>query len=104
MEICILILLYYLSQNPDFEENVKPIMAKLKNSEKLLSFLNDLSLFTQAFSGCSPKNANPPPDKHAEAPCQKAQEKHQKNSQSPTTGIANEFIEQILESYLQKQG
>ena len=99
MEICILILLYYLSQNPDFTESVKPIMNKLKDSEHMLSFLNDLSKFTQAF-GSPPKNRNErkSDEPKKEEPCKK----EEKNPQSPTAGIANEFIEQILEKYLDK--
>ena len=45
-----LVLLYYLSQNPDFSDSVKPLMAKLKDSEQMLCFLKDLSSFTQTFS------------------------------------------------------
>jgi len=50
MEILMLVLLYYLSQNPDFSDSVKPLMAKLKDSEQMLCFLKDLSSFTQTFS------------------------------------------------------
>ena len=35
MEILMLILLYYLSQNPDFPESVRPLMGQLKNSEEM---------------------------------------------------------------------
>ena len=45
-----MVLLYYLSQNPDFSESVKPIMNQLKNSEQMLQFLKNLSQFTQTFS------------------------------------------------------
>ena len=50
MEILMLVLLYYLSQNPDFPDSVKPLMGQLKNSEQMLCFLNDLSKFTQTFN------------------------------------------------------
>ena len=96
MEICILILLYYLSQNPAFAESVKPIMHKLKDSQRMLDFLNDLSKFTQTF-GCAPNDKERPREKQEEN-CKK----DEKNPQSPTAGIANDFIEQILESYLSK--
>lgn len=62
MEIMMLILLYYLSQNPDFPESVKPLMGKLKNSEEMLKFLNDLSRFSEMFAlfqNKSPKRAIP---------------------------------------------
>ena len=35
MEIMMLMLLYFLAQNPDFPESVKPLMGKLKNLMKL---------------------------------------------------------------------
>lgn len=97
MEICILILLYYLSQNPNFNDNVQPIMNKLKDSQHMLSFLNELSNFAKTFCACPP----PPPDKKEDCPKEKDCQKDEKNSQSPTAGIANEFIEQILEKCLQ---
>lgn len=99
MEIIILILLYYLSQNPDFAESVKPLMDKIKNSEQMLNFLKDLSKFSQAFSSvqdapCEQKEEKKPPkDK---APCD---EKEKKNPQSPTKGIADEFIQNLLDNY-----
>ena len=88
-----LVLLYYLSQNPDFSESVKPLMAKLKDSEQMLAFLKDLSNFSQTFSTFkteAPKKEEPP----------KSDEKE--NPQSPTEGIADEFIQSILDSYLKK--
>lgn len=88
-----LVLLYYLSQNPDFSESVKPLMAKLKNSEQMLGFLKDLSAFTQTFSSLKtdpPKKEEPPKADKKETP------------QSPTEGIADEFIQNILESYLSR--
>ena len=99
MEILILVLLYYLSQNPDFAESVKPIMSKLKDSEQMLRFLSDLSKFTQTFSTF----ATTPPkedcsDKKQAAPDKKETDK--KTPQSPTTGIADEFIQTVLDSYL----
>lgn len=107
-----LVLLYYLSQNPDFAESVKPLMNEIKNSEQMLSFLNDLSKFTQTFSSlqntpCG-QNAEPstppkPPKPPQESPCPESQEKENKNPQSPTKGIADEFIQNILDSYLKNQ-
>lgn len=100
MEIFILVLLYYFSQNPNFAESVKPLMAKLKDSEQMLRFLNDLSKFTQTFSTFQTappaKDCETPPKKPSEQPpC----EEEKKNPQSPTTGIADEFIQQILDGY-----
>ncbi|MBQ2769075.1 MAG: hypothetical protein IJF44_03780 [Clostridia bacterium] len=96
MEILILVLLYYLSQNPDFSKSVKPLMDELKNSEQMLSFLKDLSSFSDLFSTFK------------QEPCQtkteevKKEKEDKKNPQSPTQGIADEFIQNILDSYLKK--
>ncbi len=96
-----LVLLYYLSQNENFSESVKPLMSKIKDSEQMLRFLNDLSNFSQTFSAFKddePKKSPPnqPPEREKE-------EKDKKNPQSPTQGIADEFIQNILDSYLKKQ-
>ena len=96
MEILILVLLYYLSQNPDFSDSVRPLMEKLKNSEQMLNFLKDLSNFTKTFStfqcgankGEQAQTASPSTEKE--------------KPQSPTEGIADEFIQNILDSYLKK--
>jgi len=65
MEIMMLMLLYFLAQNPDFPESVKPLMGKLKNSEEMLKFLNDLSRFSEMFSlfqkQGKEKDKTPPP-------------------------------------------
>lgn len=94
MEILILVLLYYLSQKPDFHESVSPFISKLKNSEHLLSFLKDLSDFSKTFSAFSEIKKQ---EEHS-----KKEEKQEKNPQSPVSGIADEFIKQTLESYLKK--
>ena len=88
-------MLYYLSQNADFADSVKPLMAQLKDSEKMLSFLKDLSSFTDLFStfkqeSCKKENN------------QSEKTEDNKNPQSPTQGIADEFIQNILDSYLKK--
>ncbi len=106
MEILTLILLYCLSQNPDFPESVKPIMSKLKNSEQMLGFLNELSRFTQTFSTfqtANPKKEEEKSSKSDKNECaEKAQTNEKKEPQSPTSGIADAFIQQMLESYLKK--
>ena len=61
MEILLLILLYALSQSADFPDSVRPVMDRLKNSEELLKFLDDLSRFTEMFSAFSGKKTDPPP-------------------------------------------
>ena len=98
MEILILVLLYYLSQNPAFAESVKPLMSQIKDSQQMLNFLNDLSKFSQAFGG------NKETEKKTDG-CKQEEEKkdeNKKSPQSPTQGIADEFIQNILESYLKK--
>lgn len=103
MEILVLLLLYYLSQDPDFPERVKPIMSQLKNSQQLLRFLNDLSSFSHLFDGqktppCPKKEATDCADKTKKS--DKADKKEE--PRSPTEGIADEFIQQILDGYLKK--
>ena len=114
MEILMLILLYYLSQNPDFAESAKPLMEKLKNSQQILSFLGDLSRFSQTFVSPTPPPQNPTSSQNVN---------HEKNTNttknnptsssphevkqndppaSPSTGIADEFIQNLLDSYLKK--
>ena len=102
MEILILVLLYYLSQNPDFSESVRPLMAKLKNSEQMLSFLMDLSTFSQTFSTFKgeEKKADAPPKTDYKKDNNAKEDKEK--PQSPTEGIADEFIQSILDSYLKK--
>lgn len=96
-----MVLLYQLSQNPDFADSVKPLMNKLKDSEHMLAFLNDLSKFSQTFATAqNPScNDNTPP----KPPNEKEQREENKNPQSPTKGIADDFIQNILDAYLKNQ-
>ncbi len=89
-----LVLLYYLSQNEDFSESVKPLMSKIKDSEQMLRFLNDLSKFTQTFSTFK--------DEEKGEKKREDTKEDKKQPQSPTSGIADEFIQNILDSYLAK--
>lgn len=109
MELLILIILYYLSQNPDFEQSVKPLLGELKNSEHALKFLEELSQFSKLFSTLNSKNdggmdgSNKKSEAKKEEPQTKqappkAEEKPSKES-SPTAGIADGFIEELLEKY-----
>ena len=124
MEILILVLLYYLSQNPNFAASVQPLMSKIKDSEQMLNFLKDLSKFSEAFGGfsCASKstdNASQTSANSHQAPPTTANSSQtdtafpntqerggntedKKSPQSPTVGIADEFIQNILESYLKK--
>ena len=94
MEILILVLLYYLSQNPDFSESIKPIMNQIKDSEQMLSFLKDLSHFAETFNFKSKEQAS------ESASTNKKEEKE--NPQSPTVGIADDFIQNMLDNYFKK--
>lgn len=111
MEILILVLLYYLSQNPDFADSVKPLMGQIKDSEEMLRFLNDLSKFTQTFAAFTGEGADGKgkPDKgckqgksQPDPPSAPPKGEKKENPQSPTAGIADEFIQNILDSYLKK--
>ena len=111
MEIMMLMLLYFLAQNPDFPESVKPLMGKLKNSEEMLKFLNDLSRFSEMFSLFQKQGKEkdktpppPPPPKGQKAePAAPPPPEEKEKPQSPTSGIADEFIEQCLERYFKKK-
>ena len=106
MEIFILVLLYYFSQNPQFAESVKPLMAELKNSQQMLCFLEDLSKFTQTFSTFQKQKDEPcKTEKQDSSPSEtpKDKEKDEEKPQSPTQGIADEFIQQLLDQYLTKR-
>ena len=97
-----LVLLYYLSQNPDFAESVKPLMAQLKDSEQMLSFLKDLSNFSQTFGGVTEQGKKEQPAEHEKKTPPKPEKEEKENPQSPTKGIADEFIQGILENYFKK--
>ena len=102
MEILILILLYYFSQKPDFADSVKPIMEKLKDSEQMLSFLKDLSNFSKAFSGCAAQTSASATQTEPENSA-KENAAHKKTPQSPTQGIADDFIQNILDGYFKNK-
>ena len=111
MEIMMLMLLYFLAQNPDFPESVKPLMGKLKNSEEMLKFLNDLSRFSEMFSLFQKQGKEkdktpppPPPPKGEKAgPAAPPPPGEKEKPQSPPNGIADEFIEQCPERYFKKK-
>ncbi len=86
-----MVLLYMLSQNPSFADSVKPLLAKVKDSEKMIDFLDDLTKFTKTF-----ENIHAQPPKNADT----APKKDEKNPQASTKGIADEFIQNVLENYL----
>ena len=105
MELLILIILYYLSQNPDFERSVKPLLGELKNSQQALNFLEELSQFSKMFSlfgtgkgggaSTSKDNNTPPKQEHATA----EKEPQPQAQASPTAGIADGFIEDLIAKY-----
>ena len=99
MEILMLVLLYYFSQNPEFAKSVGPLMDKLKDSQQMLDFLNDLSKFSQTFSTVQPEKK---PEEKQDSPKQDTTDCKEK-PQSPTAGIADAFIENILNGYLKKK-
>lgn len=115
MELIFLFCLYYLSQNPDFSESMKPLLGSLKNSEQMLKFMNDLSHFSELFSVLNQKsppkteetkqaNKNSPPKKEGEQKTtEKKESEKEKRPQSPTEGIADEFIERCLNNYFKNR-
>ena len=105
MEVVFLFFLYYLSQNPNFTENMKPILGTLKNSEEMLKFMNDLSKFSELFSSSKPtEKSNEPPKKPHQSPSDdSAQTKEEAPKTSPTKGIADDFIEKCLADYFKNR-
>lgn len=108
MELIFLFFLYYLAQNPNFTENMKPILGTLKNSEEMLKFMNNLSKFSELFSSAKPSNSSHEPPKNSttppsdEKPHAQKDEKHEP-PQSPTKGIADDFIEKCLADYFKNR-
>ena len=98
MEILILVLLYYLSQNPNFSKSVQPLMAQIKDSEQMLRFLKDLSSFAETFHFKGGVKAT----EYTEEPPKKEEQAEKKQPQSPTEGIADTFIQNILDSYFKQ--
>ena len=85
-------------------------MEQLKDSEHMLNFLKDLSNFTQAFGNINPsefvnskqKTPENQKEKYGDNNTETQTNKEEKNPQSPTQGIADEFIQNILNNYLNK--
>lgn len=104
MEIFVLLMLYYLSQNPDFLSRIQPLMGEMKNSQELLKFIGDLSRFTSIFAQNGQKHEEKSPSGKERAPDNEPSEKEQtKTPASQTNGIANDFIQQCLENYFKKR-
>lgn len=105
MEIFVLLMLYYLSQTPDFLSKVQPLMGDMKNSQELLKFITDLSKFASIFSqgekGGNPTPQKPTPD--TDNTSQKQPDTDKKTPASQTSGIADDFIQNLLEKYFQKR-
>ena len=110
MEVLVLIILYYLSQNPDFEQSVKPLLSELKNSQQALNFLEELSRFSKLFSCFSAKKegdrdastqetTSKTTSKTTQSPASSGGNSKAQSTSSPTAGIADGFIEELLEKY-----
>lgn len=106
MDILSLLLLYYLSQKDDFFESIKPLLGNIKSSENMLKFLNDLNRFSEMFNafknGSEPQKPDRPTTPLKDEPKKEPPPKKE-NSQSPISGIANEFIQQSLDAYFKKR-
>ena len=115
-----MLLLYVLSQKPDFSESVKPLFGNLKNTEDLLKFLNDLNKFSEFFAAFKQPNIKNATNDSADAETKsktkyeksanenaakpsKEDESTEKPSPSPTAGIASDYIEKCLDAYFKKR-
>lgn len=96
MEFLTLLLLYILTQNPDFPQKIQPLCASLKNSEEIVRFLKDLSAFSDLFSKEKEKEKPPEPKREAR-PCPEEEK-------TKTNGIADGFIENFLKNYVKTGG
>ena len=75
-------------------------MEKLKNSEQMLRFLKDLSRFSETFSTFKNETPHASGQEKQQSPPPKDDKKEK--PQSPTEGIADDFIQNILNTYLQQ--
>ena len=114
-----MLIVYLVTQNPEFRGNLAPLAQKLKESEDMLKFLGSLSSFP-----CPPdaKPHNPPPRKTSSAAdsgasgqydsdppnaaCGNEQDKKEKSpcneGDSPLRTVGGEWIDKYLTKYLQK--
>ena len=116
-----MLIVYLVTQNPEFKCKLAPLAQKLKESEDVLKFLGSLSSFP-----CPPnaKPCNPPPPKPAagtgtspnasassdsdprNAACGNEQDKKEKSpcneGDSPLRTVGGEWIDKYLTKYLQK--
>ena len=121
MDALTLLIVYLVTQNPEFKGNLAPLAEKLKESEDMLKFLGSLSSFP-----CPPdaKPHNPPPGKSSaaadtsprasgqhdsdprNAACGNEQDKKEKSpcneGDSPLRTVGGEWIDKYLTKYLQK--
>lgn len=63
MDALTLLIVYLVTQNPDFQGNLAPLCKKLKESQDMLDFLGSLSAFP-----CSPEKTDSPPAQDCPAP------------------------------------
>lgn len=96
-------MLYYLTQNADFEKTVKPLMSGLKNSENLLKFINDLSKFSEMFSAIGGQKDGGRDETKTKTPPEKPKQKQAEEQSSPADSIANDFIKETLEKYFKNR-
>ncbi len=107
MDIITLLLCYLLMQKPELLENLKPLFGAIKSPEDLTKILNDVQKFKDFFAAMNvatndKKEERKPQEKKADSPtCDN--EKGQEKSQSPTAGIANEFIQNSLDAYFKRR-
>ncbi len=105
-----MILLYYFSQKSDFFESIKPLLGNVKSSEDMLKFLNELNRFSEimnAFKNAG--SAGNAQEKTAEAAASAQNDSKtqppptKEKPQSPTAGIADDFIQKSLDAYFKKR-
>lgn len=126
-----MLIVYLVTQNPEFKGNLAPLAEKLKESEDMLKFLGSLSSFPCSVNGkpdkppsaagaagttaaCGSSPMDPPPSAnsatHCENNCNDQAEPcktNKKNSpcregESPLRTVGGEWIDKYITKYLQK--
>ncbi|MGN1053356.1 MAG: hypothetical protein ACI4SH_08230 [Candidatus Scatosoma sp.] len=119
MDALTLLIVYLVTQNPEFKGNLAPLAEKLKESQDMLKFLNSLSSFPCSLNG---KPCEPPPAQGAspgaaqnaatdgDFACNNEDGKNKTNKkdppcnegESPLRTVGGEWLEKYITRYLQK--
>ena len=117
-----MLIVYLVTQNPEFKCKLAPLAQKLKESEDVLKFLGSLSSFPcppnakpynppppkpDVGTGASPNASKSPDSDPHNAPCEQNPDTKKEKSpcsqgDSPLRTVGGEWIDKYLTKYLQK--